>query len=104
MTAPLFSDLENSRSAASEIAGPVGDVSVMGESELSRALVLNQAALRVARDLARADPGNAAWQRLLAETLTKVGDVLVQQRQPVKAMQYHGKSLGIRRALAKAAR
>ena len=98
-----FSDLENSRSAASEIAGPVGDVSVMGESELSRALVLNQAALRVARDLARADPGNAAWQRLLAETLTKVGDVLVQQRQPVKAMQYHGESLGIRRALAKAA-
>ena len=52
--------------------------------------------------LAKADPGNANWQRDLAVSYSKVGDVLVEQGNLPEALQSYRDSLAIVERSAKA--
>jgi tetratricopeptide (TPR) repeat protein len=90
------------RSAPPEITEPPRQASLARESDLSGELANRQYALTIARNLARAEPDNPERQRELANILTEIGDFLVQQRQPVKAIQYHRESFEIRETLMKA--
>ncbi|MGA7328657.1 MAG: hypothetical protein WBX25_30250 [Rhodomicrobium sp.] len=52
--------------------------------------------------LAKADPGNAGWQRDLSVSYDKVGDVLVAEDNLAEALQAYRDKLGIAERLAKA--
>src|SRR5260370_4864213 len=54
------------------------------------------------RSLAKADPGNAGWQRDLSVSYNKVGDVLVGQGNLQEALQAYRDSLAIFERLANA--
>lgn len=52
--------------------------------------------------MAKADPGNASWQRELSVSHEKIGDVTIAQGKPVGALASHQASLDIAARLAKA--
>ena len=58
--------------------GRVGDV-LMAQGDLPGALKSYRDDLAIAERLAKADPGNAGWQRDLSVSYEEVGDVLVAQ-------------------------
>jgi hypothetical protein len=51
----------------------------VAQGNLPEALKSYQADLAIADRLAKADPGNAGWQRDLSVSYNKIGDVLVAQ-------------------------
>jgi tetratricopeptide (TPR) repeat protein len=61
-----------------------------------------QASLAIRERLAKADPGNAVWQRALLVSHVKVGDVQVAQGDLAAALASYQASLAIRERLAKA--
>jgi tetratricopeptide (TPR) repeat protein len=61
-----------------------------------------QASLAIKERLAKADPGNAVWQRALLVSHVKVGDVQVAQSDLAAALASYQASLAIRERLAKA--
>ena len=56
----------------------VGDV-LVAQGNLPEALKSYRDSLAIAERLAKADPGNAGWQRDLSVSYNKVGDVQVAQ-------------------------
>ena len=56
----------------------VGDV-LVAQGDLPGALKSYRDSLAIAERLAKADPGNAGWQRDLSVSYSKIGDVLVAQ-------------------------
>jgi tetratricopeptide (TPR) repeat protein len=79
----------------------VGDVQVE-QADLPAALKSYQDALAIADRLAKADPGNAGWQRDLSVSQDKVGDVQVAQGDLPAALKSYQDGLAIRDRLAKA--
>jgi tetratricopeptide (TPR) repeat protein len=61
-----------------------------------------EASLAIAERLAKADPGNAGWQRDLSVSHEKIGDVLVGQGNLTEGLLAFQASLAIRERLAKA--
>ena len=59
-------------------------------------------ALEIADRLARADPGNAGWQRDLSVSHNKIGDVQVAQGELAAGLRSYQVALGIRDRLARA--
>jgi tetratricopeptide (TPR) repeat protein len=66
------------------------------------ALTNYQKALAIAERLAKADPGNAGWQRDLSVSHDRIGDVLRAQGDLAAALQSYRASLAIAERLAKA--
>ena len=58
--------------------------------------------MRISDRLAKADPGNAGWQRDLSVSYNKIGDVLVAQGNLPEALKSFRDGLAIRDRLAKA--
>ena len=56
------------------------------QGELAATLTSYQAALAIRERLAKADPGNAGWQRDLAVLRNKIGDVKVAQGELTAAL------------------
>ena len=79
----------------------VGDV-LVAQGNLPEALKSYQTGLAIADRLAKADPGNAGWQRDLSVSYDKVGDVLVRQGNLPEALKSYQASLAIRDRLSKA--
>jgi tetratricopeptide (TPR) repeat protein len=69
---------------------------------LADVLPLFNASLAIAERLAKADPGNAGWQRDLSVSQEKIGDVLRAQGNLPAALDAFNASLAIRERLAKA--
>ena len=69
---------------------------------LAAAFTDYQASFEIRDRLAKADPGNAGWQRDLSVSQDNVGDVLVEQGNLPAALTSYQTSLGIRERLAKA--
>jgi len=61
-----------------------------------------QASLAIRERLAKADPGNAGWQRDLSVSHNKIGDVQREQGDLAAALTSYRASLAIRERLAKA--
>jgi tetratricopeptide (TPR) repeat protein len=79
------------------------DVHVQVEQgDLAVALTSFQASLAIAERLAKADPGNAGWQRDLSVSHERIGDVQVEQGDLAAALTSFHASLAIRERLAKA--
>ncbi len=74
----------------------------MPRAHLPEALKAYRDSLAIAERLAKADPGNAGWQRDLSVSYDKVGDVLVAQGTLPEALKAYRDSLAIRERLAKA--
>ena len=74
----------------------------MAQGNLAEALKAYQDSLAIADRLAKADPGNAGWQRDLSVSYDKVGDVLVAQGNLAEALKSYQDSLAISERLAKA--
>jgi len=70
--------------------------------DLAAALTSYQASLAIAERLAKADPGNAGWQRDLSVSHNKIGDVQEAQGDLAAALTSYQASLAIRERLAKA--
>ena len=66
------------------------------------ALTSYRASLAIAERLAKADPGNAGWQRDLSVSHNKIGDVQMAQGDLAGALTSYRASLAIRERLAKA--
>ena len=62
-------------------------------------LPLFKAALAIRERLAKADPENAGWQRDLAISNERLGDICLQQENPVEARQAFERALGAYEAL-----
>jgi tetratricopeptide (TPR) repeat protein len=77
----------------------LGDILVQ-RGDLTAALREYQQAAEVADRLAKADPGNAVWQRDLSVSHNKVGDVLVAQGNLAEALTAYRDSLTIAERLA----
>jgi tetratricopeptide (TPR) repeat protein len=75
---------------------------LVAQGNLTAALQAYRDSLGIFERLAKADPGNAGWQRDLSVSYEKVGDVLVAQGNLTAALQAHRDSLDIRERLAKA--
>jgi tetratricopeptide (TPR) repeat protein len=71
-------------------------------SDLAAALQSYSDSLAIAERLAKADPGNAGWQRDLSVSYNKVGGVQVAQGDLKAALKSYSDSLAIRERLAKA--
>ncbi|HEY0417965.1 MAG TPA: hypothetical protein VGC80_00450, partial [Acetobacteraceae bacterium] len=78
-----------------------GDIEIQ-RGHLQVAAVEYNEAGRAAERLAKADPGNAGWQRDLSVSYNKIGDVLVAQGNLPEALRSFRDSLGLRERLAKA--
>ena len=79
----------------------IGDVQV-AQGDLPAALASYRASLAIRERLAKADPGNAEWQRDLSVSHDKIGDVQVAQGDLPAALTSYRASLAIRERLAKA--
>ena len=79
----------------------LGDINV-ARGNLPGALSIYQEASSDAERLAKADPGNAGWQRDLSVSYEKVGDVLKDQGNLAEALKAYRDSLAIAERLAKA--
>ena len=77
----------------------LGDVRV-AQGELGAALEAYDESLKIARELAAHDPGNAGWARDVSVSLNKVGDVRVAQGDLPAALEAYDESLKIFRELA----
>ncbi len=73
-----------------------------GPGKLPGALTAYRDSLAIAERLAKADPGNAGWQRDLSVSYNKVGDVLVAQGNLPEALTAYRDGLAISERLAKA--
>ena len=72
------------------------------QGDLPAALTSYQASLAIGERLAKADPGNAGWQRDLSVSHNKIGDVQVAQGDLPAALTSYQASLAIAERLAKA--
>ena len=72
------------------------------QGNLPEALKAYRDSLAIAERLAKADPGNAGWQRDLSVSYNKVGDVLKDQGNLPEALNAYRDSLAIAERLAKA--
>ena len=72
------------------------------QGDLAAALTSYQAALAIAERLAKADPGNAGWQRDLSVSRDKIGDVQQAQGDLAAALTSYQAALAIAERLAKA--
>jgi tetratricopeptide (TPR) repeat protein len=79
----------------------LGDVAA-AQGNLSSARQLYDNAVAIAEPIAKADPGNAGWQRDLSVSHNKIGDVLVEQGNLPAALESYRASLTIAERLAKA--
>ena len=79
----------------------IGDFRV-SRGELSPARAAYEEGVRIAERLAKADPGNAGWQRDLSVSYNKVGDVLKAQGNLPEALKAYRHSVTIFERLAKA--
>ena len=79
----------------------IGDFRV-SRGELGPARSAYEEGTRIAERLAKADPGNAEWQRDLSVSYNKVGDVLKDQGNLPEALNAYRDSLAIAERLAKA--
>ena len=79
----------------------IGDFRV-SRGELGPARIAYEDGLAIAERLAKADPGDAGWQRDLSVSYNKVGDVLKDQGNLPEALQAYRDSLAIAERLAKA--
>ena len=70
------------------------------QGDLTGALAAYDESLKIARDLAARDPGNAGWARDVSVSLNKVGDVRRDQGDLTGALAAYDESLKIRRDLA----
>ena len=70
----------------------VGDV-LVDQGELAEALKAYRDSLAIRERLAKADPGNAGWQRDLSVSYFKVGDVLKDQGNLTEALKAFRDSL-----------
>ena len=68
---------------------------LVAQGNLTKALQAYRDSLAIAERLAKADPGNAGWQRDLSVSYNNVGDVLVAQGNLTKALQAYRDSLAI---------
>ncbi len=75
---------------------------LVAQGNLPEALKAYRDSLAIGERLAKADPGNAGWQRDLSVSYDKVGDVLVAQGNLPEALKAYRDSLAIRERLAKA--
>ena len=71
----------------------VGDV-LVAQGNLPEALKSYRDSLAIRDSLAKADPGNAGWQRDLSVSYNKIGDVLVAQGNLPEALKAYRDSLG----------
>ena len=71
------------------------------QGNLTAALESYQASLAIRERLARADPGNAGWQRDLSVSHEKIGDVLRAQGNLTAALESYQASLAIAERLAR---
>ena len=67
-----------------------------GQGNLAEAQRLFADSLRIAQRLAESDPGNAAWQRRLSESLNQLGDLAVAQGNLPEAQSLFADSLRLR--------
>ena len=81
----------------------IGDVQ-QAQGDLGAALTSYRASLAIAERLAKADPGNAGWQRDLSVSHIKIGDVQQAQGDLAAALTSYQASLAIGERLAKADR
>jgi len=72
------------------------------QGNLTEALKSYRDSLAITERLAKGDPSNAAWQRDLAASEYKVGNVLVEQGNLTEALKSYRDSLAITERLAKA--
>ena len=72
----------------------------VAQGDLPGALAAYEEGLRIARDLAARDKGNAGWARDVSVSLDRVGDVRVAQGDLPGALEAYEESLAIRRDLA----
>jgi tetratricopeptide (TPR) repeat protein len=79
----------------------IGDVYI-AEGNINSGLKYFRDSLAIADRLAKADPGNAGWQRDLSVSYDRIGDVQVKQGALTDALQSFRDSLAIRDRLAKA--
>jgi tetratricopeptide (TPR) repeat protein len=79
----------------------LGDIRI-ARGDLTGALKSFRDGLAIADRLAKADPGNAGWQRDLSVSYDRVGDVLVAQGNLPEALKSFRDGLAIRNRLAKA--
>ena len=79
----------------------LGDVAV-AHGNLPSALQLYETAVAIAEPVAKADPGNAGWQRDLSVSQEKIGDVLRAQGNLPEALKAFNASFAIADRLAKA--
>ena len=79
----------------------LGDIR-LDRGNLPEALKSYRDGLAIADRLAKADPGNAEWQRDLSVSYNKIGDVLVAQGDLPGALKSYRDSLAIAERLAKA--
>jgi tetratricopeptide (TPR) repeat protein len=79
----------------------LGDVAA-AHGNLSSARQLYETAVAIAEPMAKADPGNAGWQRDLSVSHSRIGDVLRAQGNSAEALESFRASLAIRERLAKA--
>ena len=78
----------------------VGDV-LVAQGNLPEALKSYPRRLAISDRLAKADPGNAGWQRDLSVSYDRVGDVLVAQGNLPDALKSYPRRLAISDRLAK---
>ena len=74
----------------------------MAQGDLPEALKAYRDSRAIIERLAKADPGNAAWQRDLSVSYNKVGDVLKAQGNLAEALKAYRDGLAIGERLAKA--
>ena len=75
---------------------------LVAQGNLPEALKAFRAGLAIADRLAKADPGNAGWQRDLSVSYERIGDVLVDQGNLPEALKAFRAGLAIADRLAKA--
>ncbi|HRI07413.1 MAG TPA: TIR domain-containing protein, partial [Nannocystaceae bacterium] len=90
--------------AGSQLSWVLGDLSgfLIGRGDVAAALRAGRQALKVAEDLAKADPHSAQAQRDLSVSLDRLGDVEVQAGNLARARDLFARSLSQREDLAKA--
>jgi tetratricopeptide (TPR) repeat protein len=84
-----------------DLYGKIGDVQ-KAQGDLAGALKSYNDSLAIAERLAKADPGNAGWQRDLSASYGKIGDVQKAQGDLAGALKSYNDSLAIAERLAKA--
>ena len=93
--------MDNVTATLKEPHNRIGDV-LVEQGSLPAALDSYKASLAIADRLAKADPGNAGWQRDLSVSQAKIGDVLRAQGNLPAAPDSYKASLAIADRLAKA--